>query len=469
MNCRSKFHVADVLASHGTNFLFMEMDIWLVPYRQKALRDVLGLHFTNAESIARRRALGIRSLKGRLNGTPQHILSDGTDTHTIDILASTHQDVPHAMNIGWFSVVGSPKTHAFFARLLELLLADDLLKDQRAFINLCRHPETPADMWGGVFALLPPIMVTSHTRPVISGSTLAVHVLSTRPLTVMNGKQLMAKERLVYQEHPEERGAAQRLVALDRPLSLSSRDINHRPHFFRSVLSVLTMAAARTNRTMVLPWCFNDEAYFYPWAHFDLEPVERLGVRWKEANFLRRVKLRRSQPTLSLIDPSLSHHHAEGDRESDRRREGEDVVSITVHAHSVGVAMGGTGTENLAWYAHPARNQRGTPLRTLWQTLDAVEQHASATTLVLLHLPVMDGAKPERLHALSGDSGGLVTGSSTNEGSTKASWTREISQRLRWCNAMKPKSGTWEAKPAEMAIAPDDCYGRGIAVPENSY
>jgi len=63
------------------------------------------------------------------------------------------------MNIGFFSVLGNAKTFSFFGRLLDRLRADPTLKDQRLFINLCRHPEAPEDLWGGVFGLIPPHMV----------------------------------------------------------------------------------------------------------------------------------------------------------------------------------------------------------------------------------------------------------------------------------------------------------------------
>jgi hypothetical protein len=75
-------------------------------------------------------------VKGRLDNSPAY-LNEGL----IDLLVSVHQDVPFSMNIGFYSVLGNKRTAAFFARLLALLKEDPTLKDQRLFINLCRHPK----------------------------------------------------------------------------------------------------------------------------------------------------------------------------------------------------------------------------------------------------------------------------------------------------------------------------------------
>jgi hypothetical protein len=140
-----KFWTALQLARRGTNFVFFEMDVWLVAPLSET---VFPLH--DPASFAARERLGLRLHRGQLNDKPPLTLVDrwqhaqrgagsssksgaavATANLVADLLVSTHQDVPFSMNIGFFSVQGNRKTAAFFARLLAKLTADPSLKDQR--------------------------------------------------------------------------------------------------------------------------------------------------------------------------------------------------------------------------------------------------------------------------------------------------------------------------------------------------
>ena len=180
----AKFHTAWALARRGVNFLFFEMDV----YFQRSPRGeaaagfngdsnggggggLFALHFP--WSAAQRRRVGLRMHRGRIDQQPLSIsaefpfesaqAAESAAPVVVDLLVSVHQDVPFAMNIGFFSVLGNDRTAFLFARLLAILKDDPSLKDQRVFINLCRHPESKEDLWGGVFGLVPPHAVASHT------------------------------------------------------------------------------------------------------------------------------------------------------------------------------------------------------------------------------------------------------------------------------------------------------------------
>jgi len=140
-----KFWTAWQLAQRGTDFVFFEMDVWLVAPLGHSL---FSLHYPS--SYASREQLGLRLHQGQLGNKPPLTLVD-RDHHArqgvgsgsksgaavaapnlvADLLVSTHQDVPFSLNIGFFSVQGNPKTASFFARLLSKLAADPSLKDQR--------------------------------------------------------------------------------------------------------------------------------------------------------------------------------------------------------------------------------------------------------------------------------------------------------------------------------------------------
>jgi len=156
-----KFWTAWQLAQRGTDFVFFEMDVWLVAPLGHSL---FSLHYPS--SYASREQLGLRLHQGQLGNKPPLTLVD-RDHHArqgvgsgsksgaavavpnliADLLVSTHQDVPFSMNIGFFSVQGNPKTATFFARLLSKLAADPSLKDQR--VSSFKKSNSSSDGGGG--------------------------------------------------------------------------------------------------------------------------------------------------------------------------------------------------------------------------------------------------------------------------------------------------------------------------------
>lgn len=119
--------------------------------------------------------------------------------------------------------------------------------------------------------------------------------LANRPLTVPNGKSLVAKELMVWsgregyyhdddeaddEEEPEnddrltgcgeggengddDEDHERMYVAFDgHAITMNDKDINHQPHYLRCMLTLLVAVAAGTGRTLILPTIFHDAFYF---------------------------------------------------------------------------------------------------------------------------------------------------------------------------------------------------------------
>jgi len=100
-----------------------------------------------------------------------------------------------------------------------------------------------------------------------------VHVLANRPLTVPNGKKIVAKELMVFTGahdyyHDESYDCdaignkhlnRRRYLTFDgHAISMNSKDVNHQPHYLRAVLGLLVAVAAFTRRILILPAIFHD-------------------------------------------------------------------------------------------------------------------------------------------------------------------------------------------------------------------
>ena len=99
-----------------------------------------------------------------------------------------------------------------------------------------------------------------------------MHVLANRPLTVPNGKKIVAKELMVFTGAHDyyhdmhdcgigenTRQKRRRYLAFDgHAISMNSKDVNHQPHYLRAVLGLLLAVAAFTGRILILPAIFHD-------------------------------------------------------------------------------------------------------------------------------------------------------------------------------------------------------------------
>lgn len=77
---RAKFGTAVALSRLRVNFVFLEMDVWLV----RPVRDAILFHFKSSE--AARAEIGLRLLRGQLTKPPQEVFSGN-----VDLLVAVHQ------------------------------------------------------------------------------------------------------------------------------------------------------------------------------------------------------------------------------------------------------------------------------------------------------------------------------------------------------------------------------------------
>ena len=151
---------------------------------------------------------------------------------------------------------------------------------------------------------------------------------------------------------------------------------------------------------------FHDSFYFFVWCHLDLASVEKLGVEWRESNFLRTTRLRvLRQKGRNAPQGNASAH--------DRGLFGWggplDVARVAVLPN--GAAAYGRSSSKLQpgmdppWRLVPAdrrpegRQDRGRSSALGFHFWDLVTRRTevAASPLLLLRFPGLDGASPSGL------------------------------------------------------------------------
>jgi len=286
----AKFGTAARLAGDGVDFLFLEMDVFLIR-NPRALWDARG---------------------------------------DADVVISVHQENFNSINAGFYMVRAGEKTRRLFRSALDFLVKypsswDQTLleclmisQDPRASRGKCTdlpgnlsdpvvlpiHGESGAG--GFQVALIDPDVVVSAPRPFFFRDSVAVHVLTDAPLTSSHGKKVVAKEMMLWEgascyycvgaaaEEGTNGGLPPgpgRYLAYDDVISTNLAYNFHEQRAADAILLHLAAAALATNRTLILPMVFDSQRYIYGWQMLDTESLVRLGVDWREASFLRNPRL----------------------------------------------------------------------------------------------------------------------------------------------------------------------------------
>uniref|UniRef100_A0A7S2SU47 Nucleotide-diphospho-sugar transferase domain-containing protein n=1 Tax=Rhizochromulina marina TaxID=1034831 RepID=A0A7S2SU47_9STRA len=325
----AKYGVALLLGELEVDYLFFEMDCWLLQHPLYAVQ--------------------------------QH-------PFTADLYISLHQDNPFEFNVGYYIVAaGEPRTAArvrrFFGATLSYLRTYPLAFDQKVInclmksfagqmhphyghqfgragckgqkINLHdpalqnlyqvpkaelaafqssgqkRDPNTRGSVPIMTWALLEIDEVLSHATPLMSRDVSIVHVLTNVPLTAAAGKKVVAKELMVWEGSDcyycigaDPTGGPQdtrrRFLAYDGYLSLrdlaasasaSGMDARDRPEVLMAALARLVGLAVFTGRTLVLPTLAVNGRFVRAWQLLDHISLGHY-VDWRETSFLLNPRLR---------------------------------------------------------------------------------------------------------------------------------------------------------------------------------
>ena len=266
----TKFQVSLDLLRRGQNFLFFEMDVWffrsMLPFLQRQFGD---------------------------------------------FLVSSHQKNPAAMNIGVYAVIADDATREYFQHCLDVAAKIEI-HDQTLMQDLKivsghqkegkiappKYPNVTFQHFSDINILGSDVIAASEW-PRFTIGTIAIHPLSTVPLTGPHGKVQIAKELGVYYGSYGYYSSEGRYLWLDRFdnsyfMELSSlehhgQDLNYEN--MKWTIATLIAIAKRTNRIWVVPKIQADIGRQFLWQILDLKSVEELGVEVRETSFLNNPKL----------------------------------------------------------------------------------------------------------------------------------------------------------------------------------
>ena len=141
-------------------------------------------------------------------------------------------------------------------------------------------------------------VLVAHARPYVLPDTLAVHILTTTPLTDARGKMDVAKELMLWpgaNEYYLVGGQPRYLAYKNNLLSTSPPHHFHDWRWVNAVLVHLVFLARLTGRILVLPTIFDFQRFHYTADHIDLDSLETVlgGDRsWRESTFFANPRLR---------------------------------------------------------------------------------------------------------------------------------------------------------------------------------
>jgi UDP-galactopyranose mutase len=292
----TKFEVSLELINIGYNFLFYEMDVWFV----KSPKDIIREYHQDSER---------------------------------DMLASSHQNCVMCINIGVYSITANERTKEYFELCILMALESPGTHDQWIMRQLqdlakrTRNNETITrfeSMWDPIPETNPPPMknpirfgsfnaheIVANERPVPTTDTIAIHTLAGGPLRDPFGKKILAKELGAWYgfEGPNgdggyyrRTGERRRYLWMDGHLP-NTYNIMQNWEFdpwegqiflevqaFRYTIAALLALARRTGRIFVMPKLLGGHGVHYLWTVLDFQPVDEMGIDYREANFPHNPK-----------------------------------------------------------------------------------------------------------------------------------------------------------------------------------
>ncbi|KAH8065256.1 hypothetical protein JL720_12860 [Aureococcus anophagefferens] len=300
-----KYYVAMLLCAARVRFFFFEMDVWLPPKGPATVLDAF------------------RAAADSWNG----------GLHTAAAWA-LHEDNPYTINIGLYYVRSDvePRNFDFFATMLSYARRHPLVFDQgllncvlkrmssskrltfirerdncrehlvdvndTALVRLIAAARNEPDVAASSrlsrnynFTMVDAAAAVSYATPFLFRDSLAMHVLTSIPLSSAHGKKTVAKEMMLWEgdDGYYAVGGGRRYVMLDGSLAPPTGADDFRVLAAR--VRELVAFAAATNRTLVLPPAWHLARKLPSWEIVDTKSLDEIGVDWREATFLENPRL----------------------------------------------------------------------------------------------------------------------------------------------------------------------------------
>lgn len=284
----TKFEVSLYLASKSINFFFYEMDVWFVT-------------------------------------SPKELIASYHANEGHDMLLSSHMRDPKDINIGVYSVTSNERTIEFFEICINIAKQSPDTHDQWVMgqllylawaINETGTGFKLTKMWKPPPKDNPPTMlkpprwglwrgmeIMAGEQPIPVKNTIAIHTLCKGPLRRPFGKKILAKELGVWYGaggYYSKTGTNRRYLWMDGHDSPNTYntvqnfewDVLDSKSFifndvdsFRWTMATLLALARRTGRIFQMPTLLSDLGAHYLWTIMDFEPVEEMGIDFRETNF----------------------------------------------------------------------------------------------------------------------------------------------------------------------------------------
>uniref|UniRef100_A0A7S3JNY1 Nucleotide-diphospho-sugar transferase domain-containing protein n=1 Tax=Aureoumbra lagunensis TaxID=44058 RepID=A0A7S3JNY1_9STRA len=293
----AKYYTASLLCEAQIRFFFFEMDIWMPRRFGPSILDVF-----RAATAVKRPNLGSPAAAWALHTDNPYIINAG--------MYYIKPDIDPVRPLLLFEAIVS------YSRRLPLFdqgLMNCLLKlgassaPSLRFIkerDSCHEKDHPVDTKDPAvlrfvhaskvahfnWTLVDALVAASYSYPFLLRDTLAVHVLTSTPLTSSNGKKVVAKELMLWEGGGDADyfriGGGHQYLALDGPLS--TKDGTDDLEILLARLAALVALAETTQRVIVLPSLTYMGRRVPSWESLD---TSRIKYGWRETTFFSNPRL----------------------------------------------------------------------------------------------------------------------------------------------------------------------------------
>lgn len=167
-------------------------------------------------------------------------------------------------------------------------------RDLQLLINASKLSQKKDELTGNYnFTLVDGAVAVSYMAPFLFRDSLAMHVLTSVPLSSALGKKVVAKELMLWEDDGSGYfslgGASKRYLALDGALAppTGADDFN----WLRERVLELAAFARSLDRILILPPAWHLARRLAAWELVEVASLEEAGVEWREGSFLANPRL----------------------------------------------------------------------------------------------------------------------------------------------------------------------------------
>ena len=167
-------------------------------------------------------------------------------------------------------------------------------RDLQLLINASKLSQKKDELTGNYnFTLVDGAVAVSYMAPFLFRDSLAMHVLTSVPLSSALGKKVVAKELMLWEDDGSGYfslgGGSKRYLALDGALAppTGADDFN----WLRERVLELAAFARSLDRVLILPPAWHLARRLAAWELVEVASLEEAGVEWREGSFLANPRL----------------------------------------------------------------------------------------------------------------------------------------------------------------------------------